>query len=584
MLDLTWVFERFKQSASSSECTSMVASSFTTVAYRFLICVWLVFALAVLCGGIADASNATVQQQIELGNKLRREGRLTEVVQLMDKALASNPNSVASLLLRTAAFEAMGNLEAACTDAKRIAQLEPKSAANLARVGYYLARQGKFSQGLALCTQAVASDPHSAEAYAVRSGVYRLRPGHIKPALADARKAMELAPSVPNYATAYAYLLADCKQRKQAVAVLNQVLSTHKDFEPALCLRAQLESNERHFDLAERDWARACALEQSDTTALTGYASFLLERRRFAEAINLYTKTLENNPKNCLALKGRAYIYANSKRGDLAVSDLEVALATLAAQPYASTAVETSFLADYMDYLLRFHQWKNGLSFCTEKLAKSNLSPDRLALFHKYRGQFLYLLKDYAAALQEFSSLNQNGKVSLKDPFDATYVLALDALGRSQEALAKCRYLLKVNRNSWFLNETLHRLERNKTRPGDTLDSLDALIGLRPDSRELHEDRAKLLIKQSKYDSALAEYDLLIKTWPAHSKQYRTRKAKLYEVLGKDALALEEYNRMIERCTDDPELFISRAAIYKRLGDNQRSIQDRSLADALMAK
>lgn len=562
----------------------MKTSLLSTVAHRTLTRASLAIALALPFGAVAWADDANTLKQIELGNKLRREGRLTEVIQLMDKALASNPNSVASLLLRTAAFEAMGNLEAACIDAKRVAQIEPKNAANLARVGYYLARQGKFLQGLALCTQAVASDPHSAEAYAVRSGVYRLRPGHIKPALADAHKAMELAPSVPNYATAYAYLLADCKQIKQAVAVLNRVLSTHKNFEPALCLRAQLELDEKRFDLAEKDWARACALEPSDTTALTGYGSFLLERRRFAEAINLYTKTLENNPKNYLALRGRAYIYANSKRGDLAFSDLELALATLAAQPYASTAVETSILTDYMDYLLRFHQWKNGLSFCTEKLAKSNLSPDRLALFHKYRGQFLYLLKDYPAALQEFSSVNQNGKVSLKDPFDATYVLALDALGRSQEALAKCRYLLKVNRNSWFLNETLHRLERNKTRPGDTLDSLDALIGLRPDSRELHEDRAKLLIKQSKYDSALAEYDILIKTWPAASKQYRTRKAKLYEVLGKDALALEEYNRMIEKCTDDPELFVSRAAVYKRLGDNQRSNQDRSLADALLAK
>ncbi|QSV52724.1 MAG: tetratricopeptide repeat protein [Dolichospermum sp. UKL201] len=200
-----------------------------------------------------------------LGNALRRQGKLPEALTAHQKALQLNPNDAEAYVGIGNVLNAQGKQEEALASHKKAIQLNPKYATAYYNLGIALRGQKKLDEAVAAYQKAIELNPKLATAY-YNLGIALRGQKKLDEAVAAYQKAIELNPKL---ATAYNNLgnaLSDQKKLDEAIFNYKIALSLSEDTSTtpttvhtsannnlglALQYQEKFEEAIEHFDKAE---------------------------------------------------------------------------------------------------------------------------------------------------------------------------------------------------------------------------------------------------------------------------------------------------------------------------------------------
>ena len=159
-----------------------------------------------------------------LGNALRRQGKLPEALAAHQKALQLNPNDAEAYVGIGNVLNTQGKQQEALACYKKALQLNPKLATAYNGLGIALRGQKKLDEAVAAYRKAIELNPKYATAYNNLGNALRGQK-KLDEAVAAYQKAIELN---PKYATAYNNLgnaLSDQKKLDEAVAAYQKALT-----------------------------------------------------------------------------------------------------------------------------------------------------------------------------------------------------------------------------------------------------------------------------------------------------------------------------------------------------------------------
>jgi tetratricopeptide (TPR) repeat protein len=208
-------------------------------------------------------------------------------------------------------------------------------------------------------------------------------------------------------------------------------------------------------------------------------------------ALKDYSTALGVDPKDAEALYGRALVFFNLQKYELALADADALLAigekanrfarnqircrALAALARFNEAIDACsqqlklyvsdiFLTDRGETYLSAGQYDHAIEDFD-----AALKIDTQSAFAKLgRGKAMLAKKEYAVALEDFAQANQIIEVSSGEPWPAALSkrgLANEALGRRSEAIADFQKALERQPNLDESKEGLKRLEASPARP-----------------------------------------------------------------------------------------------------------------------
>jgi tetratricopeptide (TPR) repeat protein len=171
-----------------------------------------------------------------------------------------------------------GDDDAAVHSCDRAVELDPKLAAGYTWRAAALSRKGEQQKAIADCDAALSADPQSAMAYAVRGNAYRLK-GDLVHAQKDCDEAVWLDRQLP---WAYLYRGQVYGQKgdgNMAVADYSRVLQFDEHLSEAYRCRGDAEWQRSDTAAALKDYDQALALNPKDALALQGRARALAAQR-----------------------------------------------------------------------------------------------------------------------------------------------------------------------------------------------------------------------------------------------------------------------------------------------------------------
>jgi tetratricopeptide (TPR) repeat protein len=222
-------------------------------------------------------------------------GRPDQAIQLINSALASQPDLAQAHSNLGNALLARGRTAEAIASYRRAIGLSPRFAAAYNNLGRALLDQGDFAGAVESCRRAVELDPGIADAHNNLGNALR-GVGRLGPAEAALRQAVELAP-----------------HRSDLHANLGNVLLDLKRFEEAaVCHRRAIELDPKllrgHFGLASalrplgdmegalETYRRALSLDAGQAVVWNALGSALRALGRFDEAIDAFRRAIAIDP------------------------------------------------------------------------------------------------------------------------------------------------------------------------------------------------------------------------------------------------------------------------------------------------
>jgi tetratricopeptide (TPR) repeat protein len=256
------------------------------------------------------------------GSSYERSGAL-------DKALDDYRNAVRLLPSFAPAYAALGRLlkttdtGAALSDLSEAIRLDLHSPALRSRAILYLSL-GRPEEALRDFDQVIANDGSDSIAYCDR-GVANEKVGHLKSAIDDYSRSIELAPStaaLDNRGNAYARL----KQPEKAIADFSAALAIDRKNVPALLGRASANYARKRLSASLDDYTRVIETDPNNAIAYFNRGNIHLDWGEFAEAFADYSAGLKLDPDQAAALIDRAEAAAQMGRSEDAERDRRRAL------------------------------------------------------------------------------------------------------------------------------------------------------------------------------------------------------------------------------------------------------------------
>ncbi|MFN7202215.1 MAG: tetratricopeptide repeat protein [Aphanizomenon sp.] len=245
-----------------------------------------------------------------LGNALRRQGKLAEALAAHQKALQINHNDAEAYVGIGNVLNAQGKPEEALASHKKAIQLNPKLAIAYNGLGNALYNQEKLEEAVAAYQKAIEFDPKLTIAYnSLGNTLYYQK--KLEEAVAAYQKAIELDPKL---AIAYNNLvnaLKDQKKLDEAVAAYQKAIELDPKFAGAYNNLGNALSDQKKLDAAVTAYQKALSLPEdtsvTPTTAHTlannGLGLALQDQEKVEEAIKHFDKAEELDPD---------YIYARN--------------------------------------------------------------------------------------------------------------------------------------------------------------------------------------------------------------------------------------------------------------------------------
>jgi tetratricopeptide (TPR) repeat protein len=229
-------------------------------------------------------------------------GRHEAALASLDRAVAADPDDSQALAQRAGCLERLGRQAEAdkCFEA----------ALRLDRVNPYFDRgwvrlvTGNDRAGFADLQRGIDAFPDDPDAYVYRASQYLFSPDESGKALADAERAVRLAPESSDAH----FVLAQCRDAEEktdlAIESLNRALAIDPSFVGARATRARLLMEKERFSEALDDCDDALALDPDDADALAARANLfaILYSQKKAAGGNPVGPTAVNGPRPAAAM------------------------------------------------------------------------------------------------------------------------------------------------------------------------------------------------------------------------------------------------------------------------------------------
>ena len=245
-----------------------------------------------------------------LGNALRRQGKLAEALAAHQKALQLNHNDAEAYVGIGNVLNAQGKPEEALASHKKAIQLNPKLAIAYNGLGNALYNQEKLEEAVTAYQKAIELDPKFAYAYNNLGNALKDQK-KLDEAVAAYQKAIELD---PKFAGAYSNLgiaLSDQKKLEEAVAAFQKTIELDPKYATAYYNLGIALYNQEKLDAAISKYKTALSLPEdtsgTPTTAHTlannGLGLALQDQGELKKAIQYFDESEKLDPD---------YIYARN--------------------------------------------------------------------------------------------------------------------------------------------------------------------------------------------------------------------------------------------------------------------------------
>ena len=248
-----------------------------------------------------------------LGNALRRQGKLAEALAAHQKALQLNHNDAEAYVGIGNVLNAQGKPEEALASHKKAIQLNPKLAIAYNGLGNALKDQKKLDEAIAAYQKAIELDPKDATAYN-NLGIALYDQKKLDEAIAAFQKAIKLDPKYANAYNDLGIVLYEQKKLDAAVAAFQKAI----EIDPKLAIAYNGLGNtlyyQKKLDGAVTAYQKAIELDPNYAIAYNNLGNALYDQKKLEEAISNYKKAL-SLPEDTLVSPTTAHTLANNNLG-----------------------------------------------------------------------------------------------------------------------------------------------------------------------------------------------------------------------------------------------------------------------------
>ncbi|MBD2631194.1 serine protease [Aphanizomenon sp. FACHB-1399] len=260
-----------------------------------------------------------------LGNALRRQGKLAEALAAHQKALQINHNDAEAYVGIGNVLNAQGKPEEALAYHKKALQLNPKLAIAYNGLGITLSDQKKLDEAVTAYQKAIEFDPKDASAYN-NLGNALSDQKKLDGAVAAYQKAIEFD---PKYATAYYNLgiaLYYEKKLEEAVAAYQKAIEFDPKYATAYYNLGNTLYYQKKLDGAVTAYQKAIELDPNYAIAYNNLGNALYYQKKLDGAVTAYQKAIELDPNYAIAYNNLGNALSDQKKLDEAVAAYQKAI------------------------------------------------------------------------------------------------------------------------------------------------------------------------------------------------------------------------------------------------------------------
>jgi len=248
-----------------------------------------------------------------LGNALRRQGKLAEALAAHQKALQLNHNDAEAYVGIGNVLNAQGKPEEALASHKKAIQLNPKLAIAYNGLGNALYNQEKLEEAVTAYQKAIEFDPNYAIAYN-NLGNALSDQKKLDEAIAAYRKAIELNPELAIAYNNLGITLSDQKKLEEAVAAYQKAIELDPNYAIAYNNLGNALSDQKKLDEAVTAYQKAIELDPKYANSYNNLGIALYEQKKLEQAISNF-KTALSLPEDTLVSPTTAHTLANNNLG-----------------------------------------------------------------------------------------------------------------------------------------------------------------------------------------------------------------------------------------------------------------------------
>jgi len=242
----------------------------------------------------------------------------------LNEAIKLAPENYKSLRDRGNAYIALNKAKEALADFAAAIELAPDDSATLEAQGLAYATLEQWDEARASLTKAAEASPDSPTPY-VQRGRVNLLAGDNKAAIEDATKALQVDPDFVYALLLRAQAYGQDKQWDEALADAEQLISLAPGSSDAVRLWASLIAVSQKTDDYLPKLERQHEADPDPGIALR-LAMLYGAKKEYRKAIDAYSVTISQEPKNWFAFQGRADTYLGIGKQADALQDYEHAL------------------------------------------------------------------------------------------------------------------------------------------------------------------------------------------------------------------------------------------------------------------
>ncbi|MBD1217925.1 MAG: tetratricopeptide repeat protein [Aphanizomenon flos-aquae Clear-A1] len=294
-----------------------------------------------------------------LGNALRRQGKLAEALAAHQKALQINHNDAEAYVGIGNVLNAQGKPEEALAYHKKAIQLNPKLAIAYNGLGNALSDQKKLEEAVTAYQKAIELDPKFAYAYNNLGNALKDQK-KLDEAVAAYQKAIELDPKL---AIAYNNLgntLYYQKKLEEAVAAYQKAIELDPKLAIAYNGLGNALSDQKKLDGAVAAYQKAIEFDPKYATAYYNLGNTLYYQKKLDGAVTAYQKAIELDPNYAIAYNNLGNALYDQKKLDAAISNYKKALSlpedTLVSPTTAHTLANNNLGVALQELILRLRR------------------------------------------------------------------------------------------------------------------------------------------------------------------------------------------------------------------------------------
>ena len=267
-----------------------------------------------------------VQALIFLGVIAYESNDFGRALQLVSSALALDPSSTVSLLVRGHSLARLRRFEAALDSYDRAIQQNPGSAAAHWHRADVLAELGRHFAALASYDKALELNPGTAQLHNNRANMLRSL-GRYEEAIASYDRAIALAPRLPELYFNCGFALQELKRFEAAIASFTQAIALNPGYAEAYYARGNVQKDLQQLGAALSNYDRAIEIRTDYVEAYINRGNVLGELERFDAALASYESAMALHPGNADAHCNCGSLLSALGRDDEALQNLDRAIA-----------------------------------------------------------------------------------------------------------------------------------------------------------------------------------------------------------------------------------------------------------------